>query len=246
MTGTELVLIALASVVGGLIKGVTGLGYPLVAVPLITLAVGVEDAVVVVAVPNLVANAALGWHARDGRTASRDLDRLLAAGVVGAVLGTFALTTLPEDPLLVVLIVTVVVFIVQFLRDPDLRIDPATSRRWSPVAGLGAGVMQGALGISGPVVATWLHGYRLEKAAYVFSVVSIFGLTGAVQIVVLGAQGEFDADRLVAAAVAGAAVAVVLPIGTRLRDRVDGASFERAVLAVLAVSVVSLAVRVLT
>lgn len=244
MTGAEIAIVLGASLLGAFIKSVTGMGYPLIAVPLITLALGIEEAVVIVAFPNLVANASLCFGARDGRDGARDLPILVGAGFAGAFLGTFALVNVPEEPLLIALALTIVAFVVNFLRSPDLRVDPATSRRWAPVVGGFAGVMQGAVGVSGPVVASWLHGYRLHKQAYVFSVTSIFGVSGAVQLGLLLAAGKMTTDRAVVSGLALAAVLAVMPVGTRLRGRLGGPGFERAVLGVLIVSGLSLLVRV--
>lgn len=244
VTAGQLVVIVVASAVGAGVKGVTGMGYPLLAVPLIAVATGVEDAVVVVAAPNLAANAYLCWEARRARHETRDLGRLLVFGVAGAVVGTVALVNLPEQPLLVALALTIIAFVGLFLREPELRIDESVSRRWSPLAGSIAGLMQGGVGVSGPVVATWLHGYRLAKTAYVFSITLIFGVTGAVQLSVLLAGGAVTGDRAVAALAAAVPVAVMIPLGLRLRDRLAGPTFERVVLAVLLVSALSLLLRV--
>ena len=245
MTTTQLTVIVLASAAGALVKGVTGLGYPVLAVPLIALVTGIEDAVVIVALPNLAANIYLCWEAREHRHGARDLGRLVGFGAVGAVVGTVALVRLPELPLRIALACTIGYFVVQFLRHPELKVDEATARRWSPVAGGVIGIMQGAVGVSGPVVATWLHGYRLPKQTYVFSITLIFGVTGAVQLVTLGGQGEFTGERLAAAAAAAVPVALCIPLGVRLRQRLAGPAFERAVLAVLIVSAISLVAEVL-
>lgn len=246
MTGTEIAIVLGASLLGAFVKSVTGMGYPLLAVPLITLAVGIEDAVVVVAAPNVFANVVLCLGARDGRDESRDLGRLVGFGLAGAVVGTYALVSVPEDPLLVVLALTIVGFIANFVRSPELRIGAHVSRRWSPAVGALAGVMQGAVGVSGPVVATWLHGYRLTKSAYVFSVTAIFGATGAVQLALLALAGKFSVDRLVVTSLAFIPVIAMIPIGTRLRHRLGGPAFERAVLAVLLASGAALVIRVVT
>lgn len=246
MTGAEIAVVLGASLLGAFVKSVTGMGYPLVAVPLITLAVGIEDAVVVVAAPNLVANGLLCFGARDGRDEARDLRILIGYGLAGAVLGTLALVSVPEDPLLVLLAATIGVFVVNFVRSPELRIAPATSQRWSPVAGGLAGVMQGAVGVSGPVVATWLHGYRLSTSAYVYSVTAIFGATGAVQFLLLLGAGEVTLDRAAVSAMAFVPVLAMIPVGTSLRRRLGGRGFELAVLAVLVASGLALVVRVLS
>lgn len=240
MDGTDLLIVFGASALGALIKGVTGMGYPIVAVPLISLALGVEDAVVIVAVPNFAANAYLIWEAREARGESRDLPRLLVPGVLGAIVGTILLVDLPEEPLALTLAATVVAFVVLTVTHPERTTSLATAHRWSPAVGVVTGLFQGAIGVSGPIVASWFHGYRLPTQAYVFTITTVFGITGLAQIVVLAVQGEFDADRVLALALAGVAVATMIPLGLHLRSRLDRAGFERAVLGVLSLSAVAL------
>lgn len=236
--------IVVASFLGAVVKGVTGMGYPILAIPIISVVGGVELAVVAVAAPNLAANVALCWHARAGRSEARDLVRLVGFGIGGAVVGTIALVRLPDAPLLLALAVTIVVFVVQYLRHPELHITHDAAHRWSPVAGVVTGVMQGAVGVSGPVVASWLHGYRLPRETYVYSITLLFGVTGAVQLGILLAQGEMSGDRPWAALAAAVPAAAALPLGVRLRQRLAGATFDRVVLAVLSASAVSLLVQV--
>ncbi len=243
MNGADLTVILVASAAGMFVKSVTGMGYPLFAIPLISLAVGVEHAVVIVSIPNAVANALLCWQARAGRSDSRDLLRLGSAGVLGAILGTTALVTLPEWPLLLLLVLAIAVFVLQFWRAKDRQISAHTSRRWSPLVGALAGLMQGAVGVSGPVVAAWLHGYRLERNAQVFSVTLLFLVSGVAQIVFLASSGAYTRERITVAALVLIPVLVMIPIGTRVRNRLSGPGFDRAILGVLAVSAIALLVR---
>ncbi len=246
MTGVEIAVVLGASLLGAFVKSVTGMGYPLLAVPLITLVLGIDDAVVIVAAPNVTANFLLCWHAREGRHESRNLKALVGWSFAGAFVGTLLLVSVPEEPLLVLLVATIAVFVVSFLRSPQLRLRLETTRRWSPVVGTAAGIMQGAVGVSGPVVATWIHGYRLGAQAYVFSVTAIFGVSGLVQLVLLGTAGEITAERAGVSALAFLPVLAMIPVGTRLRLRLGGRTFERAVLAVLVASATALVVRVVT
>ncbi len=246
MTSSQLLVVALASALGALVKSVTGLGYPVLAIPVISLVLGVENAVVIVAVPNLAVNIFLCWESRDARDQTRDLGRLCGFGMVGAVIGTVALVRLPEQPLLIVLGVSVFVFIFQFFRKPEFALSAATTRRWSPAVGLLSGAMQGAIGVSGPIVATWTHIYRLPVRAYIHSITLIFGVTGAVQLTILLLNGQMTTDRFLAAAVASVAVAVVTPIGLRLRGRLAGPTFQTLVLLTLMVSAVALLVDALS
>ncbi len=236
MTSTQLMVVLLASVLGALVKSVTGLGYPVLAVPVISLVLGLESAVVIVAIPNLASNIFLCWESRDAREQTRDLGRLCGFGMIGAVIGTVALVRLPEEPMLILLALSIFGFIFQFFRKPNLSLSKAATRRWSPAVGLVSGAMQGAIGVSGPIVATWTHIYQLSIRAYIHSITLIFGVTGAVQLVILLWNGQMTSARVAGAAVASLAVAVVTPIGLRLRARLAGPTFQRLVLITLAVS----------
>ena len=240
MTPTQLAVIVLASFAGALVKSVVGLGYPVIAVPIITLVLGVPDAVVLVALPNLAANVFLHLESRDARSEARDLAALVGYGVVGAVIGTVALVHLPEEPLMVGLAAMVLVFVVVFLRHPELTLSESTTRRGAPFVGVVAGLAQGAIGVSGPVVATWVHGYRLAARAYVHSVTLVFGVTGLAQAVVLVVQGQFTAQRLLGSLVAAVPMVAATLIGLRLRPRLAGPTFDKVVLGVVSFSAVAL------
>ena len=114
------------------------------------------------------------------------------------------------------------------------------------ISGTVAGFSQGAIGVSGPIVAMWFHGYRLSKNGYVFSVTTLFFISGAAQLLVLAIDGQFDSDRTTASALSLVAALAVMPLGTRLRSRIGGVTFERLVLGLLVVSAVSLVVQALS
>jgi uncharacterized membrane protein YfcA len=98
------------------------------------------------------------------------------------------------------------------------------------------------VGISGPIVVTWIHSYRLPREAHILSVTGIFFFVGISQLVGLGVSGRLN-DRLAAAMLAIVPMLVMIPVGTRLRDRLSGRAFDLAVLAVLTVSVTALLIR---
>lgn len=243
MTKLDLIVIIAASCAGMCVKSVTGMGYPLFAIPIIAMLAGIEDAVVMVAAPNTVANVILNLRVRKARTETRDLVRLAGSAAGGAVVGTFLLVSLPEKWLLAVLALTISVFIYSYLRVPNINIGPALSRRWSPAVGSLAGVMQGAVGLSGPVAATWLFSYRLSRDAYIYALTTLLSLASISQLLLLIGRGEYDRDRTLAAGLALIPVLVLIPIGERLRQRLSGPAFERSVLAVLVLSVLGLAIR---
>lgn len=242
MSGGEILLVFAAISAGALLKSITGMGLPIVAIPIISLALGVDDAVAVIAVPNLLSNVAMSWRERDAYPETRDLPVLAGFGVVAAVLGTLFLVSVSEKPVVALLGVVVGAYAVVKVLSPDRSIGPASSRRWAPVVGTVAGFLQGAIGISGPVVATWIHAYRLDRRPMILSMTLLFMVTGATQAIVFAVSGNF-ADVWLAALLACIPVLALLPVGERLRGRLSSEGFDRAILATLVVATGSLVIR---
>ena len=242
MTGAELAIILVAVVIGAIAKAVTGMGLPLIAIPIASLFVPVDDAIVVIAFPNVLANLALAARERHSYPATRDLPTLATAGVVGAIAGTLLLVNVPETPLVVAVIVAIVGYVVLFFAHPDLRVGPQRSRRLAPAVGGVAGVFQGAVGISGPIVGSWIHSYRLPRSAYLLSVTSLFFITGLTQLVVLIGSGELS-GRVIATLLACVPVLGSIPVGTRLRNSVSVRGFDLAIVGMLTVSAIALSLQ---
>ncbi len=242
MTGVELAIVLVAVVIGAISKAVTGMGMPVIVIPVAALFVDIGDAVVVIALPNLFANAVLVVREREHVHETRDLPALAITGGIGAVIGTLLFVNVPDEPLVIALIIAIVVYITTFFLRPDLRTSPEQSRRLSPFAGLLAGTFQGAIGISGPVVGSWIHSFRLPRGAHIFSVTLLFLVAGSAQLVVLVVSGELG-GRIVATLLACIPVLAVIPMGTRLRDRISGRGFDLAIVGMLALSSIALCVR---
>lgn len=239
MTGTELAIILVAVVIGAIAKAVTGMGLPLIVIPIASLFVPVEDAIVVIAFPNVLANAVLATKERHSYPDTRDLPMLASVGVCGAVLGTLLLVSIPEEPLVIAIIVSIIGYIVLFFAHPEFRVSPERSRRIAPAVGATAGLFQGAVGISGPIVASWIHSYRLPRSAHILSVTSLFFITGLAQLIVLIGTGEL-AGRAGATLLACIPVLALIPIGTRLRNSISVRGFDLAIMGVLALSAAAL------
>ncbi len=239
MSGTELAIVLVAVVIGAIAKAVTGMGLPLIAIPIASLFVDVNDAIVVIAFPNVLANAFLAGRERLSYRETRDLPMLAITGVIGAVVGTLLLVNIPEEPLVFAVIVAIVGYVVLFFAHPELRVGPARSKQLAPAVGGVAGVFQGGVGISGPIVGSWIHSYRLPRGAHILSVTSLFFITGLAQLIVLIASGELS-GRVTATLLACIPVLAAIPIGTRLRNSVSGRGFDLAIVGMLTVSAVAL------
>lgn len=241
MSTAQIVAIIAAVIIGAVVKSVTGMGLPLIAVPIITVFAGAETAIATLAIPNTVQNLVLVINNRAHRLRSVGLGRFALAGIVGAVIGTLALGTVPEWMITVLLIVIVSAYLVSVIVSPDFGLDPSTAHRWSPATGTMAGVFQGASGISGPLVASWFHALRLERGPFVFSIATVFLVSGGAQAAVLASTGLLD-GRLVVSAVLTVIVVATIPLGPILSAKLGSRGFDRAVLVLLAASTIALVI----
>ncbi|MGH2736611.1 MAG: sulfite exporter TauE/SafE family protein [Actinomycetota bacterium] len=229
-----------AMAIGSFVKGVTGMGLPQIAIPVMAIFLGVEAAVVVMAIPGIITNTWLLWNYRGHFRVTRDLPALLVAGSFGAVAGTVLLDTLDEDVLSFVLAGMIGVYAVMFLTNPSLRLSPDLTRYTSPPVGLAAGVLQGATGMSGTVISTYLHSYRLTKEAYVLSITTIFQVFAVVQALTLAGVGLYTGNLFVLSMLSLVPIMALLPLGARFTDRLSRRTFDFVILLLLLVSALKL------
>ncbi|MEM9565548.1 MAG: sulfite exporter TauE/SafE family protein [Actinomycetota bacterium] len=245
MTVEEIAVALVAVVIGSLLKSISGVGLPLITIPAIAAVADIETAVAITAVPNVALNGALTWRERAGLAGSRDLPVLGVTGFVGAIAGTIVLVSVSEDALIALLVVIVILYAVTFVARPDFRIDRRRASRLAPIVGLVSGGLQGSVGISAPVLASWIHSYRLERRSHIVSVTALFAIAGVAQLPALVASGEMTGNWTVALLACIPALATI-PFGARLRDRLSSVAFDRFVVATLVASVIGLAIRTFT
>src|ERR671911_2361562 len=201
---------------------------------------GVERAVVVMAIPGVVANGWLVWSPRAEASATRDLPVMMACGAVGSVIGTMALKGLDARVLSAVLAGIIVVYVVLSLTRPGFHFPRRVTRIASPPVGVAAGGLQGATGISGPLLSTYLHGFGLPPRVYVFALSTLFFAFSVVQTTTLFSVGLYTPERVVESLLALVPIAVVLPLGSRMARRLSARTFQRVVLVLLTASAAAL------
>ena len=241
MESGEILLVLAAVAVGFFAKGVTGLGGPPLAIPVLAAFMGVEYAVAVIAIPAALANLWLLIENRSAASGTRwFLGPMLAAGVGGTVLGVWLLLNIDGRVMMVLLGVFLLLYIAWYLLNPQRKIDDRTARHLAAPAGFSAGVLVGATGISAPVVGTYVHSLHLARTGFVFAVAVPFFFLGVMQIVTLAALGGYNSARVTAGVIACIPVVIVTPIAVRLGKKLSVQAFQYVVLVVLGVSALRL------
>ena len=235
MSIEPVIIIFLAIALGSFAKGLTGIGLPLVGIPVVAGFLGVQHAVVVMTIPVFVSNVWIVWAYRERLREIPGLPMALGAAAAGVLVGTTILATLDDRVLTYMMIAWIAAYLINLLLNPDFRLEGETARRAAPVIAALAGISQGATGMSGPVVATWIHSYRLRKEAYVFGVSVMFLGISVVHIAAVSGAGLMDQTRLLQGLIAVIPTVIFVPIGMRLTRAISQKLFNRLIVGLVIV-----------
>jgi uncharacterized membrane protein YfcA len=238
---TEFVLVLLVVTLAYTVKGVAGMGGPLLAVPFIAAVTSVEHAVVVLSLANMVSNGWLLWEHREGAKGTGFvMIPFLAVGTLAVIAGTWVLTEIDDRILSVVIAAVIAGYIWRYVADPQFGLTHQTARRLAAPMGLVGGGLLGATGTAGPLIMTYLHSIRMSRASFIHMMSLTFTVYGGIQLVTLVALGSFTPERTSQALWAIVPVTVMTFVGIRIGRLINQKTFELVVLGLLGFAAVRL------
>lgn len=232
MTSGELIVVGVAIFVAIVVYLVAGFGFALLAMPIMTFAVPVEQAVAVVL---LLAIVSTGHQAIVHRRSVRvPLARRLAiSSFAGMPVGLWILNVVDDGTLRVVLGVAVLIATAMLVRDVTLdHVGPALDYS----AGFVSGVANASIGTNGPPLVFDLQSRRLAPTEFRATIAAVFALGNLFTFALFVVDGKITRDVLVAAGVAFPAWFAGAAIGRALQPRVPERHFRRIVLGLLVVT----------
>lgn len=222
-----------AFALGGILKGATGAGTPVIAVPVMAAFLDVRVAVVLMVLPNFVTNFMQLYQYWDRRLQPGFWWKHAAAGVIGAGVGTWLLATLPTRLLLVMVAVAVVSYIALRLARPDFKLARDIADKLAIPAGILGGILQGAAGISAPVTVSFLNAMRLERPVFISTISAFFGGMTLAQFPAQFATGLMTVDLLLLSVLALIPLFIFMPVGSWAAKRMSAKRFDQLVLLLL-------------
>ena len=220
---------------GALIKGVTGVGLPIFAVPALSMFMPVEQAVIIMALPGVVANLWLVFAHREHLQLLRDDRAFLVAGFLGALCGTWLLVTISDIVLKALLATWLAYYLLRYYSGSEHTGISGRSPLNAAAIGFIGGSSQGATGISAPIIAPYFQSYKLTPTAFAFAVAFTFGILAISQVIAIAGGSLFTGALLGYSLLATLATILVIPIGIYLGSRLDKETFNRILPIVLVV-----------
>lgn len=211
---------------GGLVKGVAGLGLPLVAMPLLSFAVPLKTAVALVIVPVFVTNTAQSFQGGLARPTLRRFWPGMVLLVLFIAVTSKALVTVDEKILYAIIGSTLVLLTLTLRYRPSLQIRTGQEIWAGPMVGALGGVLGGFTGIYGPPLMMYLAALRLKKDAFV-AAISQFFVAGNIGLTLgLLSFGGAGTRELALSAAATIPTYIGLWLGQRVQARLNEARFS--------------------
>ncbi|PRY25184.1 hypothetical protein CLV78_102361 [Aliiruegeria haliotis] len=229
----ELLLVFAAFALGGILKGATGAGAPILAVPIMALLVDVPFAVAVFILPNIASNAVQAWTHRTSIPDRRFVATFALAGAFGAVLGTYMLARLSGSILSAAVGWIVLGYVAFRLARPHWKLSMQFATRLCAPVGVAGGILQGAIGLSAPVSITFLNAMQLERRAFISTISFFFAAMAFAQLPGQVAFGIMTWERLLYSALATVPLMGFMPVGSFLARHISKDVFDRVLLLLL-------------
>jgi uncharacterized membrane protein YfcA len=228
-----LVLLTLTFLAAGMVKGVTGMGLPTVAMGLLGTVMEPAAAAAILIIPAFVTNA---WQLLAGPATASLLRRLwlMMLGIVTGTIGGASLLV-HVDPKWsgLALGVALVVYAGYALISPVLS-TPTRLELWlSPIVGLVTGMITGATGVFVMPAVPYLQALRLDKDELVQSLGLSFTVSTIALAVGLLVHGAFRDDQLGLSTMALAPALAGMWLGQRVRARISPRRFRQFFLSFL-------------
>ncbi len=230
-------LVAVAVIVFGaaMIQVLSGFGFGLMTVPLMTLVISTREAVVVSTLLGIGLSTWQAWKQRSD--AVRPLVvRLTGAAYVGMPVGLWVFVAVDDHTLRLLLGVAVLASVVLLARWINLH-------HVGPALDIGAGFLSGVLNTSlstnGPPLVFVLQSRHLEPPAFRGTISQVFAFSNMVGLTLFVVAGKVTSDGVVTAAVALPALILGQVAGFPLRRHVHGERFRWLVLVLLTAAAVS-------
>lgn len=221
---------------------VFGFGGGLIAIPLLSLLMGVRDAVTLSLILQLITCVLLLRIYR--HIAWRIVGPMLIGLLPGTIMGTYLLSTMSESALRIALAVFILLYLIRAQFFSGVTMHWIRHHFWGVFAGAAGGSIQGFIGTGGPPLVVYLRETVPEKVGFRASLLLIVLISNITRIALSLRTGLFTDSILLTSLYALPLFILALWGGDKLSVRLDERYYFHAVHVMLLGSVVALLINV--
>ncbi len=225
---STVVLALVAVTAGGLVHGALGLGFPLIATPLIALITDVKTAIILTLAPTLTVNIisiVQGGHWQESLAKYWSIAIYV---LIGSIAGTKLLIVSDPRPFKLLLAIVILMYLfsssINRLSWEWIRRRP---KLWGVGFGAAAGVMAGTVNVAVPVLIIYFTELRLAPLAMVQSLNLSFLAGKAAQAGTFAVSGYLHPSILTISMLLALVAGLALWVGIVLRQRIHADTYRR-------------------
>lgn len=185
----ELFWIIIILLIASLVKGISGFGFALIALPPLMIWYTPKEIIPALLICNLFSSILIVLQKKDRKLINKQFKALIIYGAIFTVFGVIALKYLPEHLLL--LILSIFLIVLSVLSILGIKYAIRITNRSCKIAGAFLGLITGSISISGPPMALFLNAANVDNQEFreIFSwysiVTSIVALAGYLALGIL-------------------------------------------------------------
>lgn len=221
------VLFAVVCVIlfAGLVHGTLGLGFPMVATPILATMMDVRSAILITLLPTMAVNIASIVNSRASLAGTRPFMPLVGFALLGSIAGAAVLAVTDPAPFRIVLAGLILLYLWSSLRISKQWLD---DNSLLAMAGFGilAGLAAGTTNVMIAVLIIYFLSLNTPRATMVPTLNACFLVGKASQFAVLAIAGLFGISLIIETIPLALAAIIALLVGQRLQSRIQVSTYQ--------------------
>ena len=228
-----IIAIFTAFALGGILKGATGAGAPIITIPVIAAFYDVRIAVIIMVIPNLLTNIGQLYQFRKTILPSFFTVSFALGGGIGAFLGTILLVSLPIKILTLSVAIIVIIYILLKIAVPSWKLVYGKAKKLVFIMGAGGGILQGSAGLSAPISITFLNSMKLERNQFIPTISVYFGVMSIFQMPTLYYYDFLNIEIIIVSIMSTIVLVCFMPLGSWIAKSISKETFDKVTLILL-------------
>ena len=228
-----IIAIFTAFALGGILKGATGAGAPIITIPVIAAFYDVRIAVIIMVIPNLLTNIGQLYQFRKTILPSFFTVSFALGGGIGAFLGTILLVSLPIKILTLSVAIIVIIYILLKIAVPSWKLVYGKAKKLVFIMGAGGGILQGSAGLSAPISITFLNSMKLERSQFIPTISVYFGVMSIFQMPTLYYYDFLNIEIIIVSIMSTIVLMCFMPLGSWIAKSISKDTFDKVTLILL-------------
>ena len=238
--GVIVIAIVTVMLFAGLIHGTLGLGFPMVATPILATMMDVRSAILITLLPTMAVNIASIVNSKSSLASTRPFLPLVLFTLLGSMLGASILAITDPAPFRIALAGLILLYLWDRIRLPKQWLVD-NSMLAMAVFGLIAGISGGTTNVMVAILIIYFISLETPRSTLVPALNSCFLVGKISQIIVLAIAGLVSFRLLLETAPLAVAAVIALLLGQRLQPRIQVSTYQailRKLLLLLAITLI--------